>query len=302
MPTELRWIASASASCFHATQALLSSQQIIDASLADALATPAEELAGALAEQRVPRDIFFQNLVPLAAGIDSNRALAQLALTKTLGPAGHNESRLAELTRLLTNLEQTFQRVLPGLVDQLELRSAPLRELWEARGPGLLHQLGKLIDPEFIVPRADVILVHPALGGSGAAHIAFNSVRIEAMLVNPWPEVPEVVRLAWLAAHLNLDLPKYQGDFVPGAVGSLPQAAKLGSLALVPLTLASAEAVELSGPSVKMLQTSLAAWHLASADDLPRLGERLFDWWQVYRDTRPAWPVAIAALDEMLKQ
>ena len=53
-----------------------------------------------------------------------------------------------------------------------------------------------------MLPQCDVLLIHPALGGAGEAHLAYNSVRIEAVLANPNADLPEVVRLAWLIAQV----------------------------------------------------------------------------------------------------
>src|SRR5690606_23019649 len=95
-------------------------------------------------------------------------------------------------------------------LEELELRSAPLREQWEARGGGLLATLARLTTAGLVPEMADVILVHPVLGGGGAAHWQYNSVQFEAVLANPLAELPEVLRLGWLLAQLNFDLPLYE--------------------------------------------------------------------------------------------
>ena len=65
--------------------------------------------------------------------------------------------------------------------------------------------IGRLTERELVVERADVILVHPVLGGGGWAYPPYNAVCFEAVLANPIAELPEVVRLGWLLAQLNLD-------------------------------------------------------------------------------------------------
>ena len=97
--------------------------------------------------------------------------------------------------------------------------SIKLREQWEARGPGLLRAVGLRTEESLVADEAQVIVVQPALGGGGQAHLSANAVRIEAVLANPHAELPEVVRLAWLLAQLQLDLPAYsdriQADRLP---------------------------------------------------------------------------------------
>ena len=295
MPTDIRWIASAPASCFHAAEALSRGQPLTDAALADAISVPTAALRAEVVAAGLPREAFWQHLVALSTGIENHRQLAQRVLAKTIGPGSRQEQLGDVVARHFVDLSHAFNAALPGLVEQLELRSAPLREQWEGRGPGLLHETARLTDPEFVVATADVVLVHPALGGGGAAHLLYNSVRLEAMLANPWPQLPEVARLGWLIAQLNLDLPKHQGEL------NRDQAARLGALALTPITLAAGEAVELTRCDPGSLQSALTIWQSPAAT-IPAgaLAASLWDWWQVYRDTRPAWPVAIAALARML--
>jgi hypothetical protein len=135
-------------------------------------------------------------------------------------------------------------------------------------------------------------LVHPALGGGGEAHLAYNSVRIEAVLANPVAELPEVVRLAWLIGQLHLDLPAY-GETIHA--DRLPHIARF---AMLPPALSAAEAVELGRFSVDSVRLALAAWRLSVPADVDGAA-LLYEWWQTYRQTRPPWPVAMAALDQM---
>ena len=102
-----------------------------------------------------------------------------------------------------------MRRAFPNLLDDLSLRLLPLREQWEVHGPLLLQNMARWTDPRVVVAEARIVLVHPALGGGGAAHIPFNNVHIEAVLTNPVPELPENLRLVWLLAQLSLDLPAF---------------------------------------------------------------------------------------------
>lgn len=292
MPIEVRWLTKMSPSCFHAADALLRELPLADERLAEALAEPATVLRSELDNLGIPAPAFLSHAVPLSAGIESNRDLAGLALTKTVGRQ-ESASRIERIAGAFTSLEAAFNSAQPHLEHELALRTEPLRQQWEARGPGLMAGVVRLTEPDFIVSRADVLLVHPAMGGAGYAHLPYNSVRIEAVLANPWPQLPEIVRLGWLLSQLNLDLPKYQGGLTRGRLEAV------GCLAMVPVTLEAAAAVELTKNDPAMLRFALQAWG-AIPGPKPDYVQPLWDWWQVQRESRMTWVVALAALDRML--
>lgn len=294
MPTQLRWLASKSASCFHAAEALARGRETADAAVRDALLQPARAVAGELSAASVPHE-FWAHLIPLSAGIERKRELAELALIKTVGRGARQQTLAPRLAGLLTELETAFSDAVPSVLDQLELRSAPLREQWEARGPGMLAQIVRLTAAGLMVEQADAVLVHPMLGGAGAAHLPYNSVRLEAVLVNPSPELPEIVRLAWLIAQLNCDLPLHQGEL------SRDRAAQVAALALTPIALVAGEEVELCRSHPDAVRQALEAWELAPQKPV-ETAEVLLDWWRVYDHSRPGWGIALAALDRMLAE
>ena len=172
------------------------------------------------------------------------------------------------------------------------LRSRPLIEQWEARGPGLLKQIGVLTEENLLAEQSQVVLVYPALGGSGDAHLAYNQACIEAVLANPVAELPEVVRLGWLISQLQLDLPIYSEHVHRDR---LPHIARF---AMLPVTLAAAEYVELAKLSPETIRRAIEAWRLVVPPDVDGPATVL-QWWQTYLETRPPWPIALAALDQM---
>jgi hypothetical protein len=190
-------------------------------------------------------------------------------------------------------LESAFLGAVQGVVDELELRSGPLREQWEAWGPGFLAAIERLTERAILAESAEVVLVYPALGGAAAAHLPYNNVTIEALLTNPHGELPEVVRLGWLLSTLNLDLPKYS-EVIPSK-----RLTRLAPLAMLPVAMEAAAEVELTPGGAALLARAIAAWRLADSDAEP-LAKILQEWWQTYQDRRPAWSVALAALDRML--
>lgn len=289
MAIEPRFIVSTSASSLHAAAAMLGGATLVDSKVSEALAGEVEGLAGDLAVVGLATGLFFEHAVPLAVRFDAPRAWAEVLVTKTLGPRQGDDAIAGRLARRLVTLEAAFQRANPQALEELELRSEPLREQWAARGPGLMTTLARLTADEAIVAEADVILVQPALGGGGAAHPKYNSVSIEAVLVNPMSELPEVVRLGWLLAQLNLDLPKYE-EVLPR-----DRLLEVGPLAMVPPVLAASQEVELARLDEPTLVAALAAWNTPAAEPA-----KLIEWWETCQSTSVSWAVAIAALDRML--
>jgi hypothetical protein len=292
MAIELQWIASRSASCFHAARAIVL-ESAGESSLAAALAPAARALGDFLAARAVPADVFFDHLVPLSAGIEADRDLAELTLRKTLAPRTF-DTLVLELALRLKALKQAQTAAIPRLVDELELRSGPLREQWEARGPGLWAGLGRLTETGLLVEQATVALVYPLRGGGGRAHVAYNMATIEAVLANPVNELPEIVRLGWLLSMLNLDLPKYSER--------LRAPRRVFPLAMLPAVLTAAENVELARFDPSTMRLAIDAWRIDPAGRADDVVDTLGVWWQTYRDTRPPWDVALAALERMLEE
>ncbi len=287
MPGDARWIAGMSASALHAAECCLAGTPPADARLHAAIAAEAAALAAELAPIVGEPRRFFSHAIPLAVKFDVPRQLAEVVLGKLLGPA--NIEAAGGLSQRLTTLFAAFCQALPDGIEQLELRSGPLRAQWEARGPGLLATLGRLTEADVVVESADVILVQPILGGAGRAHPLYNSLHFEAMLANPVPELPEIVRLGWLWGQLNLDLPKYEEQ-----VGR-QRREEIGPLALVPPILAAAEEVELASCNRETLVSAVEAWRIPAVD-----ADLLLDWWATYQGSNSAWNVALAALDKLL--
>jgi hypothetical protein len=292
MGLELTWRPHVLASGLHAAEAIARSQPLADSRLAAALEEPALRLAAEIDAAGIPAARFWGHLIPLAAKTTGRRQLVETALVKTAGRTARFEVIVANLNATVAAIESALQAALPNLAEELALRERPLREQWEARGPGMLERIGELTDESLIVSSCEALLVHPALGGAGEAHLAYNSLRIEAVLANPVAELPEAVRLAWLIAQLHLDLPIHSESI---HADRLPHVARY---AMLPPALMAAESVELARFEPETIAQAIAAWHLAvpSGVDAAIL---IAQWWQTYQETRPPWNVALAALDQM---
>jgi hypothetical protein len=288
----LNWIACGSASCCYAVARLARGDKPVAAEIVAALGEPTADLRRFLAERHVAAEPFFANLVPASVTIVANRELAQTTLTKTVGRG--RADALVELTAgLLTACEQAYFRAFPQLLDELELRSRPLRELWEASGPGLLVGVGRRTDPRLLLDEATVAVVQPFAGGGGGSYAPYNSVAIEAVLANPHPQLPETVRLAWLLSTLNADLPEFVELLSPGTALPVMQ------LAMLPAVLEAAADVEQVRPGDGLLAAAAEAW------GAPRpAGDQTFEvvekWWAFSRLNRAPWNVALTALEHLL--
>ncbi len=291
--TELRWLASHSTSCLHAAEALCRGLPLADSRLSAAITESAEGLYTEIRSAALPAARFWRHLIGLSPGIENNHQLAELALKKTVGTRPGIDDEIIRLASWIAELENAVQDLMPRLVDELALRAGPLREQWEARGPGLLKQVAQWTHPAVLAENADVVLVHPALGGGGAAHLPYNSVRIEAVLANPVHQLPEVVRLGWLISQLNLDLPALSENI---NADRLPLVAEL---AMLPVALKAAEHVELTHCNSTTIELAMKTWNVVTPPDIEPV-DVLVQWWETYLATRPRWPIALAALDRML--
>ncbi len=289
---QLHWKTSFSATCLHAAACLAEGLPVADQKLSDALKLPVTELVRELEACGLSVESTLPLLVSLAAEYESNRQLAEVAFKKLRGASDLQDEAVSRLAGRVTDIEATVLRTRPQLLEELSVRCRPLREQWEARGPGLLKQMRRFVDDDaFLASAAEIVLVAPIVGGHGRAHLQGNRVVFEAVLANPHAELPEILRLGWLLGQLNFDLPRF-GDSVSGN-----RLSQLAGLATVPLVLAAAEEVELVSSAHEMLDQTLAYWHLPTESS-----ERLQQWWQAYSTGQVRWTVALAGLDAMFSK
>jgi hypothetical protein len=293
MAVNLTWKAPLTTSCLHAAEGWCRGLAVVDPQLAEAIAIPAAELKAVIESLGAPPGRIWRQLFALSGNSDIARHLAETTLVKTVGRGQHFDAQLIELAAALSLLQTAVRTAIPNLTDELALRERPLREQWEARGPGLIWNIANLTEAGLVPEQADVLLVRPAFGGAGAAHLQANSLRVEAVLANPHAELPEVVRLAWLVAQLDLDLPRHSEEI---QADRLPHVARL---AMIPPVLKAAEAVELVRYSPELIGRAIAAWHLAVPPGLDAVSV-VSDWWETYQLDKTPFQVALAALDAMV--
>ena len=298
MATEFRWRASLSATCMHAAACQRAGIAAADPALAAALDGPATALFGEIADGGLPVDDMVAQFASLSADYENNRELVTRALARLrIDPV---ETTVGRVAGAIADVEAALRRASPEIVEELAVRGGPIREQWEARGPGMLRELGRLTDATVVPESGEIVVVAPYAGGHGLAHAAQNRVTFEAVLVNPHPDLPETARLAWLVAQLNSDLPRF-ADVLPGGAllgGRGPAAFRVAMLAPA---LAAGEAVELTRCDEAMLDAAIDAWRLR--DEVPAdAASRVWAWWNAWLDRSTKWPVAVAALAELLER
>jgi hypothetical protein len=294
MAIELRWLASTSASALHAAEALSRGESLVDERLQASLEAPTERLVDEIEEAGLAPFDMVPLVAALAMGIENNRELVEVAITKLRGRSDSLADSVGRIAGRVADVEAAFRRTLPDVADQLILRGQPLRQQWDARGPGMLVHFGRLTDEMLIPKEAQVALVYPVLGGDGVAHLRYNSVRIESVLANPHGELPEVVRLAWLLCQLNLDVPIHSENVEPAR---LPQLARLATL---PGVLAAAQYVELVQDAASLLPFALSAWRVVPPEDAAAVAELVEAWWRTYHESEIRVRIALSSLDRML--
>lgn len=301
---ELSWKASEPANALYAASCLTAGLPVADTRLAEAFAPAADMLLAEFEACNAPADRLLPLLAALAArGVDDNRQLVEQAITKLAGSRSPLAASTVRLAGAVAGLKAAFHQAYRAvtaddsrpLADELLLRGRPLADEWNSRGPGMLLQIARATEQNVLPEAAEVSLAYPLVGGNGMAHRALNAVTIEAVLTNPVEGLPEVVRLAWLLAQLNLDLPMYADHISPRHRGAV------GNWALVPVVLSAAEYVEIVRLSEQSVATALSAWRLADADPLTtEKVPTLMTWWQTYQGSGSSWAVALGALEQML--
>jgi hypothetical protein len=286
MVADAKWIASAAASALYWAKCRLA-QPAGTPPLSPELAAAADRLARELQTQSLDAAAFFAHALPLCVHVEPPRQLVELVLIKLQGLG--RTSDVEPLAREISALFRAFQQHAPGLIEELELRTGPLREQWEARGPGLLAMVRRLTEEDVAPTTADVILVRPIAGGGGQAFPPYNALVVEGVLTNSVAELPEVARLGWLWAQLGFDLPKFHEALGPAQLDIA------GRLGLVPAVLAGAEQLELARLDAHTIRLALDTWEAGLAN-----AELLFDWWMTYQESHAPWRVALAGLNRLL--
>lgn len=294
----LKWQPNSSTSALHAAHACWSyPDRITDREVLAILGPYADRLGPWIAHASPPNgETLWDTLIATGCEIDSNDNLAAEVLRKC-GLAEREDLQGGQFAGLITDVEAAFVGLFPQYVQQCPLRLRPLQEQWLGYGRGLMMQWRRLTRIETLIDGCRIIGVQPVLGGYGKSHPDQNLVRIEAVLTNSRPELPEVVRLAWLIAQLHID-PPWLDD-----VSALPLSELMVPLAMIPAMLAAAQEIELARCDQHSVMLAIEDWLVSipqAARDPRSLSANLLDWWQTEGQTGPEWGHSLRILANRL--
>lgn len=291
MAVKIQWKTSGYLSGLHAAAAYCGDQPLVDAQTAAAMVPWVETIRDRLGVADVNVTKFWHSMIAQGKRGKDQRGRVEIAL----GDAGCGslaaDSLATMIAGLLSDLQLAYAHAFPRLEQQLPLRAGPLREQWDARGPGFMAVVGKLTHRDLMPKRAEVTFVQPATGGGGGASPEHRLVWFEAMLTNPHDDVPEVLRLGWLLAQIGLG---HRSASKLVAPEHLP---KLSALALLPIVIDAGQEVEMIG-HVDVARL-IDVWNLRRTASELSPG-RLQQWWSQLRSSNTPFPVGFKALQTML--
>lgn len=242
----------------------------------------------------VPLDRFWDLAFQISLDCSGNQDLAERLCVRTLAQAARTTHLINDLRDALQGVTATFEAQQPRFQHQMQLREAPLREQWEAFGPGIWSQLGALLEPGLFVEQAEVYLVSPVVGGFGWAQLHTNRCQIEAVLTNANSQVTEVMRLAWLLGQLDFERPRYS-DLI-----NAMRLRRVAGLAMLPPVLMAAEELGLCTLNPSTLYQAIELWRIEPpGNKAEALAEVLMIWWETFRSGKTDWAVALTGLDRM---
>lgn len=287
----LRWLTNAQLSVIHAAWCVAHYPDRVKSS-SDEMRSAAAELDKLANEFKTTRGNFWEQMFTLACVADGPSDLAK-RLSARLG--GGSATLPTRFVGALQQCRQPFERSFPKFATEIPLRSGPMRQLWEACGPGLLRLIERQTGQDVAVEEASVVLVQPVLGGFGYAHLSGNRIHLEALLTHSAPELPEPLRIAWLLSQLDLDRPEYSEQINALRLRSV------AGLAMLPATLCAGEELELCRFSPELLTRSIELWYCPTLGLTASTASSVVSiWWETYQASRPKWHVALTGLDRLL--
>lgn len=251
-------------------------------------------LGGAVKSLVVPASRAWELLFQLGPDSGTNDDLANRLCVRCLRVEERTEPVIGRLRSALREAELAMANEYPDFAEETKLRQRPLQEQWEAFGPGLLHQIGKLMNNSLLVEKAEICLVPPVSGGFGWAHLQTNRCHVEAVLINQDRELAEVIRLAWLLSQLDFERPQFSDK-----INSF-RLRRVAGLAMLPAVLAAAEILGLAVLNTESILRGLVLWRMESPGSKAlALAEVLMAWWETVCTAQANWTVALTGLDRL---
>lgn len=293
---EIQWRADPDLSAAHAAYVVATGAVCTDSKTEQLLIGKVTEINNRLLSSSIDVAVFWQHyLTELLAGKQ-----IQAATASALMAGGCSELQVEQTGKAISNrlsdARQAYAVRFPKLGEQLNLRARPLREKWEAVGPGLLRDVERQIwdnspPSGWWTPRLTAQLVQPIRGGDGGFGAESGRIWIEAMLTDVNPSVPEVLRVAWLTTRIAVEshTRKQTGDQALGTAWSL---------VCVPLVLSAAANLDLIPSDPLPIKRAMELWQRGDAV----VADKLQQWWAHYKQSPTPLPVALRQLDQSVSK
>lgn len=258
------------------------------------MSAAAQSLDNALHESKEDANQLWQNLLSIAVTSNSPLDIADQAIA--LGCFSHLDHK--KLLTALTQCTLAFHDCCPRFEEEMQYRQLPLRNLWEAEGPGLLHSIVERIGgtlPGFV----SVCLTQPISPGGGFANSNRSEIFAEAVLTHEDPRLPETLRLGWLLAQCS------KSESLPITPN---REVDTHALALVPLTLSMGEQVGATTLNADVIQAALKNWaggphwRPHNFKHAEHMAEALHAWWSDVAASEADWDASILKLADLLEK
>ena len=290
----IRWTTDAQLSSIQAARVVATGSVCADRKTEQALATPITEINNRLLSASLDIGQFWQSLMNESVFDFGEQRACEIALMHS----GCSELQLEQIANVIVNRlgesRMAFQGRFPKLVEQLDLRGRPIREHWDTVGPGLLGSIAKQIwanspPADWWPTKVNGVLVQPMRGGDGGIDVESCKFWIEALLTNVDPQVPEVLRVAWLVTQLAIEIHTQERSSENS--GSIPWA-----IGTVPLVLTAAKDLEILRGDELPIESAMQLWGLGDHN----VAKIVSQWWQQQQKSPTPMPVGLKQLDQML--
>lgn len=258
------------------------------------MAAASQSLERTLNESTSDIDQLWQTLLSIAKTCDSLSEFTEHLLTQPL----FSDLDPQQLSTALGKCTRAFQDCCPRFDEEMQYRQLPLRNLWEAEGPGLLQAIAQQAGIT-LPPQVSIGLMQPISNGGGLASYDRSGILVEAVLNHQDPRLPETLRLGWLIAQCSLPVRSGRTDY-----GDVSQHA----LALVPFTLSVGEQ---AGATILNTDVILAAlkhwaggphWRPQEITQPEMMAEVLHTWWTETASSKLDWHASVDDLSSRLER
>lgn len=201
------------------------------------------------------------------------------------------------------------------MAEQLRLRYAPLKQAYEAFGPGIIRSIGNRIwngspPKDWWPSKVTVHAVQPICLGAAGRSSSQTTLWIEAVLTDISPFVPEWLRLVHQLTEMAIDT--HTRTHASNSSGAHNQSTSNNSnaielpwsMALVPLILDEAKDRGLVPGADIPLAAALDLWQVKGTKrhDLESFTSVLGSWWAKIGSQAQAFPIALKQLSSQLAE